>query len=227
MAAPAEPTIIPFANFYVAGGQAKFDVSGMNARFNPSNGFYALSNDGYVAGLGFYIPIGGLMAGLEYDMLDMGYESTPNGKTDILKATTVTGRAAFRLLSTWNLTVHGDLQLGAGVATVKFRDRTGGASLASSTNPTWDDILLKPGTESEMRGTFYFIAPGFGVDYIFLKDAKAQRGFTLGFQFASSLAPHRTAWTYGGHDVFGAPDGAPVGSQLRITLGYGGFKLDR
>ena len=224
-AAPVEPVVTPFANFYVAAGQAKFDVTGINSRLNINNGFFALSGDGYTTGLGFYIPVGGIMAGLEYDLLDMGYESTPAGKTDVLKANMLQGRVSFRLLSTWDVTLHGDLQLGVGTVSAKFRDRAGGASLAPATNPTWDEILLKPGAESEMRGTFYTVAPGMGLDYIFLKDAKSQRGFTVGVQFATSLAPHRTAWTYGGRDVFGAPDGAPVSTQVRITVGYGGFAL--
>lgn len=223
--APAEPVITPFATMYISGGQAKFDVSGINARFNTNNGFFALSGDAYTSGLGFYIPVGGILAGLEYDMMDMGFESTPAGRTDVLKATMIQGRVGFRLFSSWDMTIHGDLQLGGGIATIKFRDRTGGAALSPSLNPTWDEILVKPGAESEMRGNFYFIAPGMGIDYIFLKDAKSQRGFTLGVQVASSLAPHRTAWSYGGHDVFGAPDGAPVGAQFRVTLGYGGFNV--
>jgi hypothetical protein len=224
---PGEPIITPFANFYIAGGQAKFDVSGINARFNKDNGFFALSGDAYTSGLGFYIPIGGILAGLDYEVLDNGFESTPAGRTDVLSSAMIQGRAGFRLFSSWNLTIHGDLQLGGGIATIKFRDRTGGAGLAPATNPTWDEILVKPGAESELRGRFYFIAPGVGFDYIFLTDAKSQRGFTLGVQVATSLAPHRTAWTYGGHDVFGAPDGAPVGAQVRVTLGYGGFSLKK
>ncbi len=220
-----EPPIPPFANFYIAGGQAKFDVTGINSRLNTANGFFALSGDAYTTGLGFYVPVGGIIAGLEYHMLDMGFESTPAGKTDVLKAVMAQARVGFRMWTAWDLTLHADLQLGGGIATVKFRDRTGGASLAPSTKPTWDEILLKPGAESEMRGQFYFIAPGMGLDYIFLKDFKSQRGFTVGVQVASSLAPHRTAWTYGGQDVFGAPDGAPVGAQFRVTLGYGGFSI--
>jgi hypothetical protein len=223
--APEEPAVTPFAHLYISGGQAKFDVSGINARFNTSNGFFALSGDAYTTGLGFYIPVAGIITGLEYNMMDMGFESTPAGKTDVLKANMLQGRVGFRIFSSWDMTLHADLQMGGGIATVKFRDRTGGASLSPSTNPTWDEILLKSGGESEMRGTFYFIAPGMGLDYIFLKDAKSQRGFTIGVQVASSLAPHRTSWTYGGRDVFGAPDGAPVGAQLRVTLGYGGFNL--
>ena len=119
----------------------------------------------------------------------------------------------------------GFLGVGEGTTKIVVSDRNGGATVATNVDPLFNDILSNPGFSSTLNGTYTVIQPGIGIDYLMLRSKESHTGVTFGIRVGTTISPHRTAWTYEGRDVVGAPDAGPVGSFVRLTLGVGGFKL--
>ena len=231
----ADDEVLPFTNFWLTTGRLAFDVNRLNPRFarpdlastGRSTGFDALSGDGLIIGGGGYVPIGRLLLGGEFHYSDMGTESSPTGKTNQLTTNYGMATVGYALWTSWHWTVFPYLGAGVGKVTLTLKSRDGGPVVPSSASPTFDDIVLSPGAESRMVGTYYVVQPGLGVDYLALNSSNSHVGVTFGLRVGTSISPHRTTWTYRGNDVFGAPDASPVGATARIIFGIGGFKMSR
>lgn len=220
-----DPPIAPFSNFYVTTGTVLVDVGKINAHFTPANGFYAISNDAYSLGGGFSVPVGKLTLGAQYHYFDIGIESSPQGKTDQMTAKFVLAEVGYNFLNFWHWNLYGSFGVGVGTNTLIFRDRNGGPTVSETVDPTFDEILAKPGLKSELTGTFFILEPALGVDYLVLANTDSHIGLTIGFRVATAITPNRTTWKYKGRDVFGSPDAGPAGAQICLQFGVGGFRL--
>ena len=220
-----DPPIAPFSNFYLATGKVLFDVGKINAHFTQANGFYEISNDAYSVGGGFSVPFGKLMIGAQYHYFDIGIETSPQGKTDQITSKFAIIDIGYNFVNSWHWNLYGSFGVGVGTATLILRNRSGGATVSETVDPTFDEILASPGLKSEVIGTYFILAPSLGADYLVLANTDSHIGLTLGFRVTSAITPNRTTWKYKGRDVFGAPDGGPAGAQIRLQFGVGGFRL--
>jgi hypothetical protein len=222
--APANPPIAPFNNFFVALGNAFSNVDLLNARFDSTK-YDAIAGHGYSIGAGAYVPFGRALFGAEYHAADFGFESSSIGRTNKMNSAYWMGTVGYAFYTTWQFNFLGFLGVGEGTTKLVVSDRNGGATVATNVDPLFNDILSNPGFSSTINGTYTLVQPGIGVDYLMLRSEKSQIGVTFGIRLGTTISPHRTAWTYEGRNVVGAPDAGPVGSFVRLTLGVGGFKL--
>jgi opacity protein-like surface antigen len=228
-------SVTPFSTFYGSAGTLLFDVSKLNTRFDRpdlklltpprTTGFDAISNDAVGYGIGGYGPIGKLLIGGEYQYGDVGEESSPNGKTNRLETTYLMATVGYAVYNGWKFTVYPFLGVGGGQLTLSLKSRDGGPTVSSTTNPTFDEVVLSPGQSSVMKGSYILVQPGIGFDYLLLRSAKDHLGITLGLRFSTAISPNRTTWTYQGREVFGGPDAGPVGTSIRLVFGVGGFRF--
>jgi len=235
---PAPPKIgsdfiIPFSSAYLLAGRLNADPSMINAHFARPDlpngtGFSALSNDAYAIGLGGYFPVSRVLLGFEAYYADLGYETSPTGKTNDGEMAYGMAMVGLPVYTSWRLTVFPYLGLGAGTMRVSLKNRDGGPTVSLSKSPTFDEIILSPGTDSQILGNYFMVQPGLGVDYLVLKDdASSHLGVTFGFRFGSAITPNRTQWKYRGKEVFGGPTFQPSGTTLRVLVGIGGFRMAR
>ena len=230
---PAKPVsdfIVPFSHGYFTVGSMGMDVSSLNAHFNRTDiaggtGFSSLSNDAYSYGVGGYVSLGRVMLGGEWHYGDFGYETSPKGKTNRLETSYLMATAAMPVYTTWRLTIFPFLGIGGGNVRLSLKNRDGGGTVSLRSDPTFDEIILNPGLESQILGNYLMVQPGIGVDWLLLKESTSHTGFTVGLRFGSAITPNRTTWTYRGHEVFGGPDLGPTGGTLRVLMGFGGFKM--
>jgi opacity protein-like surface antigen len=231
----ADDAVMPFSALWITTGKLLVDVNRLNARFTRTDlaatgkftGFDALSNDGFVVGAGAYAPIGRVLLGGEFHYSDVGIETSTSGKTNQITTSYGIATVGYAVWTSWHWTVFPYVGAGMGKVTLSLKSRDGGPTVSSTTSPTFDEIVLSPGTESRIDGTYYLLQPGIGVDYLALKSSESHVGITLGLRMGTSISPNRTTWTYGGRDVFGAPDVGPVGTTARIIIGIGGFQMSR
>ena len=231
----AQDGVAPFSAFYGNVGTMLFDVSKLNARFERpdlklltpprSTGFLAISNDAVGYGFGGYGPIGRLLLGGEFQYGDVGEEASPNGRTNRLESTYVMATAGYALFNGWKFTLYPYLGIGAGQVSLSLKSRDGGPTVSSTSNPTFDEVILSPGQSSTMKGSYILVQPGVGFDYLLLRNQKDRFGITLGMRFSTNLSPNRTTWKYQGRDVYGGPDVGPVGTSFRLIFGIGGYRL--
>ncbi len=230
------PFITPFATVYGSVGTMLVDVDKLNTRLTRPDlvpgkdvvpGFDQISNDGYAIGVGGYTALGHLVVGGEFVYSDVGIESSPRGKTDRLETNYLTATVGYAALTRWRFTLFPYLGVGGGSLTLTLRNRDGGPSVAGGRDPSFDEIVLAPGTESVMKGSYVLLVPGIGFDYLILPSDTRHIGLTVGIRLASSISPNRTTWKYDGRDVVGAPDAGPTGRQLRLIFGAGGFRMKK
>jgi hypothetical protein len=225
--------IAPFTTFYLATGTLLMDVSKLNPRFERLDleekdrpGFFTISNDGYSVGIGGYGPImQRFVVGGEWHMADLGQEASPSGKTNQLATKYGMGTFGYAVFTTWRMNIVPFLGLGAGTATLTLKVRGGGPSVPDTLDPTFDEVIMSPGSESSMKGKYVMVQPGIAADFLLLRQETDRIGITLGVRFSSMITPNRTTWTYNGREVFGGPDLGPSGGVMRVTLGVGGFRL--
>ncbi len=217
----------PFTNFFLTLGNIFTNTGPLNMRFDSTR-FDAIANHGYSLGGGFYIPFGRMLFGGEYNVVDFGYESNAQGRTNKMGSNYWQVTIGYDVISTWRFNVFPYLGVGQGTTRLAVSDPAGGATIPSNVqNPLFNDILNPPGSGSILDGTYTLVQPGIGIDYLLLRSTTSTAGVTLGIRFGSTIAPHRTAWRYQGNDVAGAPDAGAVGSFVRIVIGVGGFKLGK
>lgn len=223
--------VVPFSTAYLLAGRLNADPSMINAHFArpdlpTGTGFSALSNDAYAIGLGGYFPVSRVLFGFEAYYADLGYETSPAGKTNDGEMAYAMAMVGLPVYTSWRFTVFPYLGLGAGTMRVTLKNRDGGPTVSLAKSPTFDEIVLNPGTDSQVLGNYIMVQPGFGVDYLVLKDDNSSRlGLTVGIRFGSAITPNRTQWKYRGHEVFGGPTFQPSGTTLRILVGIGGFRM--
>ena len=222
--APDNPPVAPFNNVFISLGNAFSNVDLLNVRFDSAR-YDAIAGHGFSIGGGFYVPFGRALFGGEYHDADFGFESTGTGRTNKMNSRYWMGTVGYALHTTWQFNIVGLLGAGMGTTTIKISDRNGGATVGTSIDPLFDDILSNPGFSSTLTGSYSVFQPAVGVDYLMLRSNKSHVGVTFGLRFGTTISPHRTAWSYEGRNVVGAPDAGPVGSFLRLSLGIGGFKL--
>jgi hypothetical protein len=218
------PPIAPFSNIFVSLGNAFSNVDALNVRFDSTH-YDAIAGHGFSIGGGGYVPIGRALFGGEYHDADFGYESTGTGRTNKMSSHYWMATVGYALWTTWKFNFVGFLGVGMGSTKITVSDRNGGATVGTSVDPLFDDILSSPGFSSTINGTYTVLQPAIGLDYLMLNSDKSHMGLTFGLRFGTTISPHRTAWSYEGRDVVGAPDAGPVGSFLRLSLGIGGFRL--
>lgn len=230
----APPFVTPFTAVYGSVGTLLVDVGKLNTRLTRPDlvpgkdvvpGFDQISNDGYVLGLGGYTAMGHLIVGGEFNYSDLGIESSPRGKTDRLESTFLTATVGYAAFTRWRFTLFPYLGVGGGSLTLTLRNRDGGPTVSGGRDPSFDEVVLAPGTESVMKGTYVLLVPGLGFDYLILPSNTRHLGITMGIRVASSISPNRTTWKYLGRDVVGSPDAGPTGRQFRLVFGVGGFKM--
>jgi hypothetical protein len=207
----ANPPIAPFTNVFISLGNSFSNVDALNVRFDSTH-YDAIAGHGF--------SIGG-----EYHDADFGFESTGTGRTNKMHSHYWMGTVGYALYTTWRFNFVGFLGVGMGTTKITVSDRNGGATVGTSVDPLFDDILASPGFSSNITGSYSVFQPGIGLDFLMLRSEKSHVGVTFGMRFGTTISPHRTAWTYEGRNVVGAPDAGPVGSFLRLSLGVGGFKL--
>ena len=222
--------VTPFSNVFISVGTLLMDVSKLNQRFQRPDlapvktGFDAISNDAYAVGVGGYTTYGRILLGGDAQYADLGEESSSAGKTNRLETAYVMGTVGFAAYTTWRFSLYPMLGVGFGSATLTLRNRTGGPTVSSVTQPSFDDIILSPGADSKIKGSYVLLVPGIGFDYLMLNSEDSHIGVTLGIRIESAITPNRTTWTYKGRSVFGAPDAGPSGGMVRLQLGIGGFR---
>jgi hypothetical protein len=220
----AEPPVAPFSNVFLSLGNAFSNVNALNVRFDSAR-YDAIAGHGFSIGGGGYVPFGRALFGAEYHDADFGFESTGTGRTNKMRSNYWMATVGYALYTTWRFNFVGFLGVGMGSTKIVVSDRNGGATVGTSTDPLFDAILASPGTSSTLTGSYSVFQPGVGLDYLMLRSDTSHVGVTFGIRFGTTISPHRTAWTYEGRNVVGAPDAGPVGSFLRLSLGIGGFKL--
>jgi hypothetical protein len=224
--APDNPPVAPFNNVFISLGNAFSNVDLLNVRFDSAR-YDAIAGHGFSIGGGFYVPFGRALFGAEYHQADFGFESTGTGRTNKMNSRYWMGTVGYALFTTWHFNFVGFLGVGMGTTKITVSNRNGGATVGTSVDPLFDDILSNPGFSSTLTGLYSVFQPAVGVDYLMLRSDKSHVGVTFGLRFGTTISPHRTAWSYEGRNVVGAPDAGPVGSFLRLSLGIGGFKLAR
>ena len=222
--APDNPPVAPFNNVFISLGNAFSNVNLLNVRFDSAR-YDAIAGHGFSIGGGFYVPFGRALFGAEYHQADFGFESTGTGRTNKMNSRYWMGTVGYALYTTWRFNFIGFLGAGMGTTKITVSNRNGGATVGTSVDPLFDDILGNPGFSSTLTGLYSVFQPAVGVDYLMLRSDKSHVGVTFGLRFGTTISPHRTAWSYEGRNVVGAPDAGPVGSFLRLSLGIGGFKL--
>lgn len=220
----AEPPVAPFSNVFLSLGNAFTNVNALNVRFDSAH-YDAIAGHGFSIGGGGYLPFGRALFGGEYHDADFGFESTGTGRTNKMHSHYWMGTIGYALYTSWRFNWIGFLGVGMGSTKVVVSDRNGGATVSTTVDPLFDDILAKPGSSSTITGSYSVFQPGIGVDYLMLRSEKSHVGVTFGLRIGTTISPHRTEWSYLGRNVVGAPDAGPVGSFLRLSLGVGGFKL--
>jgi len=222
--APANPSIAPFTNIFLSIGNAFSNVNLLNQRFDSTK-YDAIAGHGFSIGGGGYVPFGRALFGAEYHDADFGFESTGTGRTNKMQSHYWMGTVGYAIYTSWHFNVLGFLGAGMGTTKITVSDQHGGATVGTSVDPLFNDILTNPGFSSTLTGSYSVFQPGIGIDYLMLRSEKSQMGVTFGMRFGTTISPHRTAWSYEGRNVVGAPDAGPVGSFLRLSVGIGGFKL--
>ena len=220
----ASPPVAPFTNVFISLGNAFTNVDALNTRFDSTH-YDAIAGHGFSIGGGGYFPFGRALFGAEYHDADFGFESTETGRTNKMNSHYWMGTVGYAFFTSWQSNVVGFLGVGLGTTKITVSDRNGGATVGTSVDPLFNDILNSPGFSSVITGSYSVFQPGIGADYLMLRSKASHVGVTFGFRFGTTISPHRTAWTYEGRNVVGAPDAGPVGSFLRLSLGIGGFKL--
>jgi hypothetical protein len=221
---PSNPSPAPFSNVFLSVGNAFTNVDALNVRFDTTH-YDAIAGHGFSIGGGGYVPYGRALFGAEYHDADFGYESTDQGRTNKMHSDYWMATVGYALFTTWQLNVVGYLGVGLGTTKVTVSDRNGGATVGTSVDPLFDDILDSPGYKSVITGSYSVFQPGIGLDYLMLRTSHSHMGVTFGLRLGTTISPHRTTWSYEGRNVVGAPDAGPVGGFLRLSVGIGGFKL--
>lgn len=214
----------PFSNVFISLGNAFTNVDALNVRFDSAR-YDAIAGHGFSIGAGGYVPYGRALFGAEFHDADFGYESTGTGRTNKMNSQYWMATVGYALFTTWRFNVLGFLGVGLGTTKITVSDRNGGPTASTTVDPLFDDILSNPGFQSVLTGSYSVFQPGIGVDYLMLRTAQSHAGVTFGLRLGTTISPHRTTWSYEGHDVVGAPDAGPVGTFLRLSVGIGGFKL--
>jgi hypothetical protein len=225
--------ISPFSTFYFTTGTLLMDVSKLNPRFerldlDPKDrpGFYTISNDGYSIGIGGYGSVmRRLVLGGELHIADLGQEANPSGKTNQLTTNYWMGTLGYAIYTSWRVNVVPFLGIGTGSVKLTLKNRNGGATVPDTQDPTFDEVILSPGSQSVMKGNYVMVQPGLGADVLLLRQETDRIGITLGVRFSSQISPNRTTWKYKGREVFGGPDVGPTGGVVRVVAGIGGFRL--
>ena len=220
----ANPPVAPFTNVFISLGNAFSNVSALNVRFDSTH-YDAIAGHGFSIGGGGYLPFGRALFGGEYHDADFGFESTGSGRTNKMHSHYWMATVGYALVTTWQINVIGFLGVGMGSTKIVVSDRNGGATVGTNVDPLFNDILATPGLSSTLTGSYSVFQPGIGLDYLMLRSDKSHVGVTFGLRVGTTISPHRTAWSYLGRNVVGAPDAGPVGSFLRLSLGVGGFRL--
>ncbi len=221
---PVDPPVAPFSNIFVALGTAFTNVDALNVRFDSTR-YDVIAGHGYSIGIGGYVPFGRALFGAEYHDADFGSESTAIGRTNKVESRYWMATVGYALYTTWQFNFVGFLGVGMGTTTLNVSDRNGGATVGTSVDPLFNDILNSPGFSSTITGSYMVFQPAVGVDYLMLRTKDSHAGVTFGLRFGTTISPHRTSWSYEGRDVVGAPDAGPVGSFLRLSVGIGGFNF--
>lgn len=223
--------VVPFTTIYGAVGRLNASPASVNAHFvRPDlaggTGFSALSSDAYAIGFGGYTPLSRILVGFEWYYADFGYETSPQGKTNRAETSYAMAMVGLPIITTWRFTIFPYVGVGGGAMRVTLKSRDGGGTVSLARSPTFDDIILNPGTDSQIMGKYLMFQPGIGLDYLLLKDdATSRLGITLGLRYGTVITPNRTPWTYRGVEVFGGPTFQPSGGTLRILVGIGGFRM--
>ncbi len=225
--------IPPFSAFWVSTGTLLMDVSKLNPHFERLDlaqvdrpGFFTLSNDGYSLGVGGYGPVTGrIVLGAEWSTASMGEEASPSGKTNAISTTYAMGTLGFAAWTNWRINVIPFAGIGLGKVKLTLKSRDGGPTVPDTQDPTFDEIIMSPGSLSQIDGSYLMVQPGLAVDFLILNQTSQTIGLTLGVRFSSVLSPNRTSWTYQGRDVFGGPDTGPTAGSVKVILGVGGFRM--
>lgn len=227
--------IPPFSAFWVSTGTLLMDVNKLNPHFERLDlaqaerpGFFTLSNDGYSLGVGGYGPaVGRIVLGGEWSTASMGEEASPSGKTNAISTNYWMGTVGFAAWTNWRINVIPFAGVGLGKVKLSLKSRDGGPTVSETQDPTFDEIIMSPGSSSIIDGSYVMVQPGLAVDFLVLSQSDKTMGLTLGVRFSSVLSPNRTSWTYKGRDVFGGPDTGPTGGSVKVVLGIGGFRMSR
>lgn len=95
------------------------------------------------------VPVWSLLPGAEYHTADLGQELSPQGQTDQMTANYILMNATFYFSSLWSWNSYGGLGIGRGTNTRILKDRTGGPTMSTAVDPTFDEILNSHGLRSE------------------------------------------------------------------------------
>jgi opacity protein-like surface antigen len=209
------------------------DVTKLNPHFERLDlgaserpGYFTISNDGFsIGGGGYAAVLDRLLVGGEYHFADLGEEASPSGRTNALTTKYVLGTVGYAAFTAWRLNVAPFLGLGVGTAALTLRNRNGGAKVPTDLDPTFDEIVMSPGSRSVLKASYFMVQPGLRVDFLLLPQTDSRIGAVLGLHMSSSLSPNRTTWKYEGRNVFGGPDLGPSGGTFRLVMGLGGFRL--
>jgi len=231
-AAPRE-FVTPFTAVWFGAGTVLVDVSRLNPHFERTDlpelqrpGFFTISNDGFSVGGGAYGPVlPRLLLGAEAHWGDIGEESSPSGKTNHLRTRFAMVTVGFAALTGWRYTLHPFLGIGTGSVRLTLQDRAGGSGVSGTQNPTFDDVVMSPGAESTLKGSYVIVQPGVGFDYLVLRGSGDRVGLVLGLRVSTAVSPNRTTWRHEGREAFGGPDVGPVGGMFRLVAGVGGFRI--
>jgi hypothetical protein len=188
--APGNPPIAPFTNIFVSLGNAFSNVDLLNQRFDSTK-YDAIAGHGFSIGGGGYVPFGRALFGAEYHDADFGFESTGTGRTNKMQSHYWMGTVGYAIYTSWHFTVLGFLGAGMGTTKITVSDQNGGATVGTSVDPLFNDILTNPGFSSTLTGSYSVFQPGIGIDYLMLRSEKSQMGVTFGS--ASALPSPRTA----------------------------------
>jgi hypothetical protein len=209
----------PFHAMVVSTGMTRMSVDAINARTTAAR-YAGLSDDAVSYGASGHYAFGRALLGADVHRSTFGEEGLENGRTDDLSTMQGMVTAAFVVHSTRHLSVFPQLGVGLGRIEVALRDRSGG-SMASASQPTFDEVAQTPGTESRLTGRHLLYSFGGGMDYLVTR-SRSRMGVVMGVRAGVLASPNRTTWTRQGQTVVAGPDGGASGPFLRVVVGVGG-----
>lgn len=202
-------------------GAMTMKVDALNGALTGAR-FAGLSNDGISYGATGHYAHGRALLGLDYARTTFGEEGLGNGRSDDLNSMQVMATASYALVTASRMIIYPTLGVGTGRFDVTLRDRSGGNGVSASTDPTFQEVAMSPGTATTLSGRHLVYSVGGGADYLVTRGVRDAFGIVLGVRAGMLLAPNRTTWTTGGRSVIAGPDASAGGPFLRVVVGVGG-----
>lgn len=202
-------------------GATRMKVDGLNGVL--TNARYAgLSNDGISYGGSAHYGYGRAMIGADLARTTFGEEGLSNGRSDDLNSMQLLATASYALVSTGRMNVFPTLGVGTGRFDVTLRDRSASGGTMTTTEPTFEEVAMNPGSATTISGNHLLYNVGGGADYLITRGAGDAMGIVFGVRAGILMAPNRTTWSTNGRSVIAGPDASAGGPFLRIVVGVGG-----